>query len=167
MNSEPLFDMGQSQWLRVKDADPRVAAIYRRHYSCHQYKDRRRDDLGYRNRNHVMGPGEKLILLSVNLDAIFGWRKFIDMSGQQGINCAFFRNEGSLLSSDLIRDAENYAWARWPGQRWYTYVNPKAIRSKNPGFCFKMAGWHPAGQTKSGLIILEKYRENAPIIVSW
>ncbi len=99
-------------WNIVKDGDPRVSAIYKRHYSCYQYADNRRSNLSNRNRHLVMGPGEKLVLLSVKCDAIFGWRKFVDNSGQQGVNCAFFRNEGETLSSQMILAAEKLAWAK-------------------------------------------------------
>lgn len=143
-------------WLPVKDGDPRAAAIYRRHYSCYQYKDKRRERHGYRNRFLIAGPGEKMLLMTVTCDALFAWRKFIDASGQTGINCAVFRNESPILSSTLILEAEQHAWARWPGARLYTYVNGKAIRSTNPGYCFKRAGWSECGHTKGGLMILEK-----------
>lgn len=32
------------------------------------------------------------------------------------------------LSSDLIREAERIAQARWPDERLYTYVNPRAVK---------------------------------------
>ena len=147
-------------WLTVKDGDPRVSSIYKRHYSCYHYADNRRNRAGYRNRHLFMGPGEKMVLLSADCRAAFGWRKFIDDSGQNGINCAFFRNEGAfdgnVLSSELIQAAERLAWGRWPGERLYTYVNPRMVRSSNPGYAFIMAGWSKCGITKKGLIILEK-----------
>lgn len=147
----------EGHWVEVRDGNEQVAAIYQRHYSCYQYQDRRRQQYGYPNRFLVMGPGEKVVLLSTDGTAIFGWRKFIDDSGQMGVNCAFFRNEGPVLSSTLILDAEQRAWQRWPGERLYTYVNPKAVKSRNPGYCFIRAGWQRCGKTKGGLIVLEKY----------
>jgi hypothetical protein len=87
---------------------------------------------------------------------MFVWRKFIDDSGQQGVNCAVFRNESSLRSSDLIRQADAVADCAWPGERHYTYVNSEAIRSTNPGFCFVAAGWRRCGMTRNGLIVLER-----------
>lgn len=62
-------------WIVVRDGDPRVSAIYRRHYSCYQYADNRRNNTANRNRHLVMGPGGKMILLSADERAIFGWRK--------------------------------------------------------------------------------------------
>jgi hypothetical protein len=161
----PLITL-EGHWVEVKDGDERVASIYRRHYSCHAYADNRRSQYGYRNRFLVMGPGEKLVLLSTTGDAILGWRKFIDQSGQRGINCAFFRNEGKELSSALLLDGEQHAWRHWPEeQRLYTYVNPKAIRSTNPGACFKFAGWSRCGETAGGLLILHKYHPGVRAIV--
>lgn len=145
-------------WVQVKDGHHRFADLYRRHYSCYQYADQRRSQGGYRNRNLVLGPGEKMALLTPDWTAAFGWRKFIDKSGQTGINCAFFRNESSQLSSYLILEAEKLAWQRWPNERLYTYVNATAIQSSNPGYCYQMAGWRKCGFTQvRQLIILEKF----------
>ncbi len=156
---KPLFPL-DGYWVQVKDGDSRIAQMYMRHYSCHQYQDGRRSQYGYRNRYLVMGPGEKLVLLSVDGLAIFGWRKFIDNSGQHGVNCAFFRNESPVLSSALILDAERHACKKWGGRvRMYTYVNPAAVSSSNPGYCFQMAGWKRCGKTKGVLIIFEKFLE--------
>lgn len=151
----PGIDIGV--WTQVKDGHPRFADLYRRHYSCHQHADQRRSQYGYRNRNLVLGPGEKMALLTPDWQAAFGWRKFVDKSGQAGVNCAFFRNESTLLSSWLILEAEKIAWQRWPGERLYTYVNTTAIKSSNPGYCYLKAGWRKCGYTKvNKLLILEK-----------
>lgn len=102
------------------------------------------------------GPGYKLVLSTPCRQALFVWRKFRSMDAQQGVNCAIFRNESSIRSSDLIREADRIADQRWPGERHYTYVNPRHV-SDNPGFCFKMAGWQFCGRTKArGLHILER-----------
>lgn len=138
----------ECHWIGVKDGDERARAIYARHYTARHYRDGR-------PRHLFVGPGEKLVLLTKRCDALFTWRKFRDASGQQGVNCAVFRNEGPMQSSTLIQGAVTLAWRRWPGARLYTYVNPKAIRSTNPGFCFLQAGWQRCGQTKGGLLILE------------
>ncbi|HEY2644058.1 MAG TPA: DNA methyltransferase [Galbitalea sp.] len=136
-----------NNWLAFKDGNARALELYERHYSAYQYADGR-------ERKLFMGPGEKTVLLTRDGSALFGWRKFRDDSGQTGINCSVFRNEGGLLSSDLIREAMAIAWQRWPGERLYTYVNSDRIASENPGYCFKQAGWSSAGKTKGGLHIL-------------
>lgn len=151
-----LFDL--PTWIGTKDGDPAAAALYTRHYSAYQYGDNRRGQYGYRNRFLIVGPGEKMVLLTPEHDALFVWRKFIDKcSGQYGVNCAVFRNESGQRASDLILAAEVIAWRRWPGERLYTYVNAEKVRrSRTPGRCFLKAGWHYCGRSGSGLLILEK-----------
>lgn len=145
-----------NNWQIVKDGDPRAFDIMRRHYTFQKYQDGRRDLPKNPNRMLFVGPGEKLVLYH-SAGALFVWRKFIDKSGQQGINCAVFRNESELLSSNLILAAEEIARQRWPQERFYTYVNAKEIKSNNPGYCFQVAGWRKCGKTQEKkLIILEK-----------
>lgn len=139
----------EALWYLTKDGDASCLALYERHYSCYRYRDGRKRVL-------FAGPGEKIVLRTGDADALFVWRKFIDASGQRGINCAVFRNEGAARSSELIRQADAIADHVWPGERHYTYVDPKAVRSANPGFCFMAAGWRRCGVTKGGLIVLDR-----------
>jgi len=145
-----MIGLLDGSWLPALDGDDRALGLFRRHYSRYRYRDGRKPRL-------FVGPGEKMVLLTLAADALFVWRKFIDASGQQGVNCAIFRNEGPLQSSDLIREADALAWQRWPGDRLYTYVDGRKVRSTNPGYCFQKAGWTKCGTTKThGLIILER-----------
>jgi hypothetical protein len=130
-------------WRRTLDGDPEGLGLYRRHYSARQYRDGRRPRL-------FVGPGEKLVLVAHGGRALFVWRRFQDDSGETGVNCAVFRNEGAGLSSALITEADAIAWSRWPGERLYTYVDGAAVRSSNPGFCFLAAGWRHVRWTKGG-----------------
>ena len=141
--------LGLGHWYAVSDGDRRARALYNRHYSSRRYRDGR-------NPAKLVGPGEYMLLMTVDCKAIFGWKRFDDASGEVGILCNIFRNEGSALSSVLITEAEQLAWERWPGQRLYTYVNGAKIRSTNPGYCFLAAGWRRCGHSKGGLVILEK-----------
>lgn len=141
-------------WWLTKDGDRDCLDLYERHYSAHQYKDGR-------ERKLFAGPGEKIVLRTKAGDAMFVWRRFIDGSGECGINCAVFRNEGPHRSSDLIRQADAVADAIWPCCRHYTYVNPQAVASANPGYCFIAAGWRRLKRrTGSGLMILERILPN-------
>lgn len=142
-------------WIGAKDGDDRVRGIFERHYSRYHYKDGRRPKM-------FMGPGEKMVLITQDCSAIWGWRKFIDASGQQGVNNAIFHREYwcKIIASELIKAAVEMAWRRWPGERLYTYIDAKATekrRSKNsqPGECYLKAGWSFCGYTKGGLVILE------------
>lgn len=136
-------------WYVTKDGDWSCLALYERHYSCYRYRDGRR-------RSQFVGPGEHIVLRTGDGDAVFVWRKFIDDSGQRGVNCAVFRNESGHRSSELIRQADAVADCAWPGERHYTYVDPQAVRSSNPGFCFMAAGWRKCGVTKRGLLVMER-----------
>ena len=137
-------------WFECRDGNEAARDIYDRHYSRKHYADGREPKL-------FVGPGEKTVLITEAGDAVFVWRKFKDASGQAGVNCSVFRNEGQILSSLLILDAEQIAWRRRPGERLYTYVNPRTIRSSNPGACYKAAGWRACGLSKwAKLAILEK-----------
>lgn len=149
--------MTSNTWVEVKDGNEAAFALFQRHYSYYHYKDGRREDPKYRNRKLFVGPGQKMVLLAVDGKALFVWRKFIDASGQIGVNCAVFRNESAVRASDLILAAETHASARWPGERLYTYVNQdKLPHGKRPGYCFEKSGWSRCGTTKGGLLILEK-----------
>lgn len=137
-------------WVEIRDGNATAAALYDRHYS------RNRGAVGH---PRIVGPGSRMVLLTPCARALFVWRVFDtkDPSAAPGdINCAIFRNEGAGLASDLIRAAMALAWARWGPRRLYTYVNPKRVRSANPGFCFIRAGWRRCGVTKTRrLLILE------------
>ena len=160
-------------WWITRDGDKTCLDMYERHYSCYKYADKRRRKL-------FCGPGEKLVLRTGSGDAFFVWKKFKDdclyepiitkrgiVGGeripQSGINCAVFRNENGqkYQSSELIRQADAIADCIWPGQRHYTYVDPKSVGSRNPGFCFLVAGWRRCGITKGGLLILDRIKSAA------
>lgn len=140
-----------THWRECRDGDEYAREIFHRHYSFRPYADGREPKL-------FVGPGSKLVLVTENHDALFVWRKFISGDGQIGVNCAVFRNESRILASLLILEAEEIAWARWPGERLFTYVKARAVRSANPGYCFKRAGWTQCGITKwNKLHIFEKF----------
>lgn len=104
-----------------------------------------------------MPPGETLILRDANGSVVFGWCKQKYRADlQDGICCTIFRNESGVLSSLLIAEAENAARKRWGTVRAFTYVDPEKVRSKNPGFCFKAAGWTMVATAK-GKLLLEKH----------
>lgn len=136
-------------WYLTRDGDRTVLALYERHYSARECKDGRQRKL-------FCGPGEKIVLRTKTGDAGFVWRRFINNGGQDGVNAAFFRNGSGTLSPQLIRQADAVADWVWPGRRHYTYVSAAHVRSCNPGFCFRCAGWRRAGLTKAGLIIFER-----------
>lgn len=134
-------------WYLTKDGDVTCLRLYRKHYSCTN-----------QHASQFVGPGEHIVLRTDAGDAVFVWRNYIDdtIPKQEGVECSLFRNESSHLSSELVRQADAVADVAWPGSRHYTKVNPEAVESSNPGFCFIAAGWRRCGRTQNGLLILER-----------
>ena len=147
---QPFLNLTAETWIPVLDGNESARHLFDRHYSRYRYADGRKPKL-------FVGPGEKMVLSTPCAMALFIWRKFISGDGQEGVNCAVFRNETDMRSSDLIMEADALADARWPGERHYTYVDAGKIRSTNPGYCFQKAGWRKCGITKwNKLVILER-----------
>lgn len=138
-------------WFTTKDGDKTCLALYLRHYSSAKRPRGKRQ-------GQFVGPGAHIVLRTGRGDAVFVWRDYIDdtIPPQVGIECSLFRNEGAITSSELVRQADAVADFCWPGQRHYTKVNPAAIRSTNPGYCFIAAGWRRCGMTQNGKLILER-----------
>jgi hypothetical protein len=113
-----------------------------------------------------------MVLLTLDADALFVWVKnnTVRFDGQVGVCCTIFRNETRspyVLSSVLVREADELADQRWPGERHFTYVDAVETagrRSKHaePGKCFVAAGWVPAGTSKAGLVLLERVDAGRP-----
>src|SRR3990167_11361956 len=137
----------EGHWLGVHDGDARALAIFKRHYSY-----RRRASGQARGSPTFVGQGQKLVLLTLDCTALFVWQfsTVARIDHQAGVRCSVFRNEGPVRSSDLIREAEQLAWQRWPGQRLFTYVWDAKVKSVNPGYSFKMAGWRACGRNADG-----------------
>lgn len=134
-------------WIITKDGDSFARQLADRHYS------RKKKGAAL-----FCGPGEHLVLVTPDYRALFVWRKSVyRKDGQTGVECTLFRNEGPILSSTLILEAEKFARQKWPGERLFTYVWDAKVKSTNPGCCFQKAGWRKCGRNKDGrLTILEK-----------
>lgn len=136
-------------WCLTRDGDEYGYALAQRHYSARRYLEPRQ--------RLFVGPGRKLVLLGVDGQALFVWRQFkCDIQPPQvGYNCSIFRNEGTALSSLLIREAVGVVFLLWGRARCWTLVNPFKVRSSNPGCCFQRAGWKRCGVSKTGKIIFD------------
>jgi hypothetical protein len=79
--------------------------------------------------------------------------------------CAAFRNESIILSSLLIEQAvavSLFLLKILPPLGFITFVNATKIKSSNPGYCFKRAGWEHVGFTKKNLHVLQLLPETFP-----
>jgi hypothetical protein len=105
-----------------------------------------------------MPPGQTLVLITPEQDAVFGWWRphpdsgLASMNGLDGWTCTIFRNEGSKRSSELILAAEAELLTRYSTgpDGLLTYVLDRKVRSTNPGYCFKAAGWRRIGRSADG-----------------
>lgn len=147
-----LFEDG-CHWIQIKDGGEAAFRLFKRHYTFRKSRQRNK-----KNGLRIAGPGERIILITTDHKALFIWRKEkFRMDEQTGVNCAVFRNESNVLSSILIQQAVEIAMKRWQGERLFTYVNAKKIKSSNPGYCFLKAGWNKSGISKARkLLILER-----------
>lgn len=147
-----LLDFANGGLMVTNPFDPEMAQLADRHYS--------RRTIGARQ---FCYSGRKLVLRDALGLVLFVWMfpdSALRMDDQAGYNCAIFRNESSRLSSEIILEAELFAVAKWGANRFYTYIDPKKVLSRNPGYCFKMAGWKPIGMSKTGKLLLEKGGRN-------
>jgi hypothetical protein len=139
-------------WYPAHRADARARALYLRHYSAFK---RKRGSTS----PQFVSPGECMVLLTPEVDALFVWhyaRPEMRLDRVDGPVCAIFRNEGPVLSSTLILEAEQLAWARWPGRTLWTYVDPRCVGSGRPGWCFIRARWKRVGESQQGRLLFRK-----------
>ncbi len=135
-------------WNRVTKFDVQACRLADRHYS--------RRKVGS---PQFMPPGETVVLLTKLGNAVFGWWRPAPSSGIKAMNgldgwtCTIFRNEGEQRSSDLILDAEQFLIGLGVSvgpDGLITYVWDAKIKSSNPGYCFKVAGWKNRGRSADG-----------------
>lgn len=132
-------------WNRVTKFDVRACSIADRHYS------RRKP-----GSSQFMPPGQTIVLLEASGCAVWGWWRpapssgIKSMNGLDGWTCTIFRNESTTLSSILILDAEaapaEFGYDVGPSGL-LTYVWDRRVKSSNPGYCFKIAGWQAIGRS--------------------
>lgn len=138
-------------WERVTKFDKRACVLADRHYS------RRKPGSG-----QFMPPGQTIVMYADapsagGEGAVWGWWRphpdsgLKSMNGLDGWTCSIFRNESEHLSSDLILQAElaltEFGYDVGPDGM-LTYVWDSKIRSVNPGYCYKLAGWAVRGRSK-------------------
>jgi len=140
----PFTDLLVRTWA----ADPECARLADRHYSR-----------GRVGAAQFAPSGRKLILRDTSGLVAFVWLwpdpQYRD-DHQDGYNCTLFRNESDRRSSEIILEAEAAAVTLWGPHRAYTYIDARKVRSRNPGYCFKCAGWQHDGYSKAGLHRLAK-----------
>lgn len=147
------------RWTLSNRADPRALPLADRHYN--------RQKPGSRQ---FVPPGRCLVLLTLAADALWvsGWplAEYVKHAWAGAWICTCFRNESDVLSSELIREAvaaTRWAWGQPPGLGMVTFVDETKVRRKrDPGRCFRRAGFELCGRTKGGLVALRLRPERMP-----
>jgi len=149
-------------WHLSYRADPRAAQIADRHYN--------RQKIGS---PQFVPPGRCLVLLTENADALWvtSWpfTEYVKHAWAGAWVCSCFRNEGPVLSSELITEAVACTKAFWgdpPALGMISFVDrDKTRRKRDPGRCYRRAGWKVCGETKGGLVALQMLPEAMPAAV--
>jgi hypothetical protein len=139
------------RWYLSHRADPRALPLADRHYN--------RQKPGT---PQFVPPGRCIVLLTENADALWvsSWpfAEYVRHAWAGAWVCSCFRNESAHLSSDLIRDAvavTRHVWGDPPAEGFVTFVDrDKTRRKRDPGRCYRKAGWSLVGETKGGLVAL-------------
>lgn len=153
----------QQRWHLSYKADPRARAIADRHYN--------RQKVGAKQ---FVPPGRCLVLLTENADALWitSWPfgEYVRHAWPGAWVCSCFRNESPHLSSELIVEAVAATRAFFgvaPKQGFITFVDTKKTRKKrDPGRCYRRAGWSVVGCTQGGLVALQLAPASMPMALA-
>ena len=140
------------RWYLSHRADKRALPLADRHYN--------RQKIGS---PQFVPPGRCVVLLTEQADALWvtSWpfAQYVRHAWAGAWVCSCFRNESPHLSSELIREAVAATQAVFgppPELGMVTFVNTeKTRRKRDPGRCYRKAGWKVVGKTKGGLVALQ------------
>lgn len=139
-------------WRMSWRADPRARVLADRHYN--------RQKIGA---PQFVPPGKCLVLLTDDQSAVWvtSWpiAAYVQHAWAGAWVNSLFRNEGDYLSSDLIRWATDITCSWWdpPELGMVSFVDAaKTAPKRQPGWCYRKAGWEHVGFTKGGLYTFQK-----------
>jgi hypothetical protein len=152
-----------SPWRPSWRADPAARVLADRHYNRQS-----------RGAAQFVPPGRCLVLLTADRSALWctSWplAQYVRHAWPGAWVCSLFRNERPdlHLSSELISAAVAHTRAHWPavpGLGFVTFVNPAKTRHKrDPGRCFRRAGWQHIGFTAGGLYVFQQLPAAMPAL---
>lgn len=146
-------------WRRSWRADPRALPLADRHYN--------RQKVGS---PQFVPPGRCLVLLTDNADAVWvtSWpiAAYVKHAWAGAMVNSLFRRESGPLASDLIVAACAATRAHWPDLPplgLVSFVDPaKTRRKRDPGRCYRRAGWTHVGHTAGGLLAFQLQPQDFP-----
>lgn len=148
------------RWERSHRFDPRALPLADRHYN------RRKP-----GSPQFVPPGRCAVLLTPGCDALWvtSWpfAEYVRHAWPGAWVCSCFRNESPHLSSELITEAvaaTRYLFGDPPPLGMITFVDrDKTRRKRDPGRCYRRAGWTHVGETKGGLVALQLLPADMPL----
>jgi hypothetical protein len=150
--------MNSNLWQLTNRSDPEVRPLADRHYN--------RQKIGAAG---FVPPGRCLVLKTERRDAFWvtSWpyAEYTKHAWAGAWVCSAFRNESSMLSSELILDAVSITKWKYslPELGMITFVDPTKVKRKRDfGRCYRKAGFVEVGQTKGGLIALQLRPQDMP-----
>jgi hypothetical protein len=146
-------------WQLSDRADPVARAIADRHYN--------RQSIGH---VQFVPPGRCVVLRTPDGDALWitSWpfAEYVQHDWAGAWICSAFRNESPHLSSELVTDAIAATLSLWPAVPelgLVTFVDAtKTRRKRDPGRCFRKAGFRHVGFTGKGLYALQLLPDEFP-----
>lgn len=147
------------RWRLANKSDPTALRVASRHYNVQTP-----------GRRQLMPPGRTLVLVTTCGRAVWGTSAqdpaFVDHAWPGAFVCSIFRNEGAGRSSELITEAVaavRHAWG-CPAAGMISFVDEAKIRSTNPGYCFRMAGFERLAERtrERNLVVLRLPPERWP-----
>jgi hypothetical protein len=154
---EPHF-VTTSAWRLSWRADPAGREIADRHYN--------RQKIGA---TQFVPPGRCLVLLADEALWVTSWplAEYVQHEWAGAwMNTLFRREGGDILASDLIRQAVAVTRWRWPDVPdlgMVSFVDATKVRHKrDPGRCYRKAGFELVGETQKGLLAWQMAPERMP-----
>ena len=152
---------GSGCWWIVSDrADPASVRIADRHYN--------RQKIG----SPQFVPPRRCFVLRHEPDALWvtSWpfAEYVRHAWPGAWVNSLFRNESERLSSELIIEAVAHSRSKWepPPLGIISFVDAdKTRRKRDPGRCYRRAGWTHVGFTKGGLWVFQQLPEDMPAAV--
>jgi hypothetical protein len=148
------------RWRYSYKADPRASYLADRHYN--------RRAIGAKQ---FCPPSRTAVFLSVCERAVWvtSWQKaeYVRHAWAGAWVNSLFRNEGAGLSSELILEAiaaTLVVWPEPPDLGIVTFVDAGQVRRKrDPGRCYRRAGFEHVGFTKGGLYAFQLTPDRFPL----
>lgn len=148
-------------WHWSYRADPRALPLADRHYN--------RQKIGA---PQFVPPGRCVVLLTDRADApwVTSWplAEYVQHAWAGAMVNSLFRREPEceFLASELIiaaTAATRAHWADLPPLGMVSFIDAaKTRRKRDPGRCYRRAGWKHVGFTKAGLWVFQILREDFP-----